>query len=161
LTRKFLCEICIILRICFTCKQFSLFYVFFSVFPCLTKAKRVLSGVYIGMRENRELAENVWYEVETAVNVGEPLFRLWVGVMPGSRLALFLRPHRGAGFGATPSLVRARVLGGFALGTFLRPHRGAVGLSNALNVSGADVGWGVLLGSRLALCLRPHRGAEG
>jgi hypothetical protein len=32
--------------------------------------------------------------------------------MPGSRLALFLRPHRGAGIGATPSPVRARVLGG-------------------------------------------------
>ncbi|MDR0637857.1 MAG: hypothetical protein LBG27_02970 [Spirochaetaceae bacterium] len=28
------------------------------------------------MRENRELAENVWYEVRTAVNIGEPLFRL-------------------------------------------------------------------------------------
>ncbi|MDR0638870.1 MAG: hypothetical protein LBG27_08230, partial [Spirochaetaceae bacterium] len=28
------------------------------------------------MRENRELAENVWYEVRTAVNIGEPLFWL-------------------------------------------------------------------------------------
>jgi hypothetical protein len=28
------------------------------------------------MRENRELAENVWYEVRTAVNIEEPLFRL-------------------------------------------------------------------------------------
>jgi hypothetical protein len=32
------------------------------------------------MRLPRELAENVWYEVRTAVNVGEPLFRLgWAG----------------------------------------------------------------------------------
>jgi hypothetical protein len=28
------------------------------------------------MRQNRDLAEHVWYGVETAVNVGEPLFRL-------------------------------------------------------------------------------------
>ncbi|MDR0640041.1 MAG: hypothetical protein LBG27_14295 [Spirochaetaceae bacterium] len=28
------------------------------------------------MRKPRELAENVWYEVRTAVNVSEPLFRL-------------------------------------------------------------------------------------
>jgi hypothetical protein len=28
------------------------------------------------MRLSRDLAENVWYEVNTAVNVGEPLFRL-------------------------------------------------------------------------------------
>jgi hypothetical protein len=28
------------------------------------------------MRKNRELAENVWYEVRTAVNIEEPLFRL-------------------------------------------------------------------------------------
>ncbi|MDR0639526.1 MAG: hypothetical protein LBG27_11615 [Spirochaetaceae bacterium] len=28
------------------------------------------------MRKPRELAENVWYEVRTAVNIGEPLFRL-------------------------------------------------------------------------------------
>ncbi|MDR0637982.1 MAG: hypothetical protein LBG27_03605 [Spirochaetaceae bacterium] len=28
------------------------------------------------MRKERELAQNVWYRVETSVNVGEPLFRL-------------------------------------------------------------------------------------
>jgi hypothetical protein len=28
------------------------------------------------MRKNRELAENVWYEVRTAVNIEKPLFRL-------------------------------------------------------------------------------------
>ncbi|MDR0637339.1 MAG: hypothetical protein LBG27_00270, partial [Spirochaetaceae bacterium] len=28
------------------------------------------------MRQQRELAEHVWYEVRTAVNIGEPLFRL-------------------------------------------------------------------------------------
>jgi hypothetical protein len=28
------------------------------------------------MRQKRDLAENVWYGAETAVNVGEPLFRL-------------------------------------------------------------------------------------
>jgi hypothetical protein len=28
------------------------------------------------MRKERELTENVWYEVRTAVNIGEPLFRL-------------------------------------------------------------------------------------
>ncbi|MDR0638535.1 MAG: hypothetical protein LBG27_06500 [Spirochaetaceae bacterium] len=28
------------------------------------------------MRKNRELAENVWYEVRTALNIEEPLFRL-------------------------------------------------------------------------------------
>jgi hypothetical protein len=30
----------------------------------------------IVVRKNRELAKNVWYKVETAVNVGEPLFQL-------------------------------------------------------------------------------------
>jgi hypothetical protein len=30
----------------------------------------------MGMRENRKLAKNVWYKVETAVNVVEPLFQL-------------------------------------------------------------------------------------
>jgi hypothetical protein len=34
------------------------------------------------MRHKRELAENVWYEVATAINVGEPLFRLnWTTVI--------------------------------------------------------------------------------
>jgi hypothetical protein len=34
------------------------------------------------MRQNRDLAENVWYWVETAINVGEPLFRLdWTTVI--------------------------------------------------------------------------------
>jgi hypothetical protein len=36
------------------------------------------------MRQKRDLAENVWYGVETAVNVGEPLFRLgWTTVIFG------------------------------------------------------------------------------
>jgi cytochrome c oxidase assembly protein Cox11 len=33
------------------------------------------------MRENRKLAKNVWYKVETAVNVSEPLFQLWFAVV--------------------------------------------------------------------------------
>jgi hypothetical protein len=34
------------------------------------------------MRIKRNLAEHVWYEVRTAVNVGEPLFRLgWAVVL--------------------------------------------------------------------------------
>jgi hypothetical protein len=34
------------------------------------------------MRQNRDLAEHVWYGVETAINVGEPLFRLdWTTVI--------------------------------------------------------------------------------
>jgi hypothetical protein len=34
------------------------------------------------MRHNRELAENVWYKVETAINIGEPLFKLdWAAVI--------------------------------------------------------------------------------
>jgi hypothetical protein len=28
------------------------------------------------MRQKRDLAENVWYGAETAINVGEPLFKL-------------------------------------------------------------------------------------
>ncbi|MDR1470738.1 MAG: hypothetical protein LBT00_15775 [Spirochaetaceae bacterium] len=28
------------------------------------------------MKYKRELSENVWYEVRTAINVGEPVFRL-------------------------------------------------------------------------------------
>ncbi|MDR0638100.1 MAG: hypothetical protein LBG27_04225 [Spirochaetaceae bacterium] len=34
------------------------------------------------MRKERELAENVWYEVRTAVNIEGPLFRLpWTKVL--------------------------------------------------------------------------------
>jgi hypothetical protein len=34
------------------------------------------------MRQNRKLAENVWCGVETAINVGEPLFKLlWAEVI--------------------------------------------------------------------------------
>jgi hypothetical protein len=34
------------------------------------------------MRQKRDLAENVWYGVETAINVGEPLFKLnWTTVI--------------------------------------------------------------------------------
>jgi hypothetical protein len=29
------------------------------------------------MRQKRQLAEDVWYEVQTAVNISEPLFPLW------------------------------------------------------------------------------------
>jgi hypothetical protein len=29
------------------------------------------------MRQKRELAENVWYGVATAINIGEPLLQLW------------------------------------------------------------------------------------
>jgi hypothetical protein len=32
------------------------------------------------MNYKRKLSENVWYEIRTAINVGEPLFRLsWAG----------------------------------------------------------------------------------
>jgi hypothetical protein len=47
----------------------------------------------------------------------------------------------------------------FALGAFVAPAPWRGVWSNALTGSGAGVGWGVLLGSRLALFLRPHRGA--
>ncbi|MDR0638541.1 MAG: hypothetical protein LBG27_06535, partial [Spirochaetaceae bacterium] len=33
------------------------------------------------MRENRELAENMWYEVRAAVNIEEPLFKLPMAVV--------------------------------------------------------------------------------
>jgi hypothetical protein len=33
------------------------------------------------MRIKRNLAEDVWYEVRTEVNVGEPLFQLWWAVV--------------------------------------------------------------------------------
>jgi hypothetical protein len=41
------------------------------------------------MRQKRELAENVWYGVGTAINVGETLFRQDTGVINGSGLADF------------------------------------------------------------------------
>jgi hypothetical protein len=54
---------------------------FLAIFSRLTKAKRILSAIYIGMRENRKLAKNVWYEVRTAINVSEPLFQLGFAVV--------------------------------------------------------------------------------
>jgi hypothetical protein len=52
------------------------FFMLFYLFSRLTKAKRVLSALIMYMRKKRKLAENVWYKVKTAVNTGEPLFRL-------------------------------------------------------------------------------------
>jgi hypothetical protein len=44
----------------------------------------------------------------------------------------------------------------FALGAFIAAAPGRGVLDNALTGSGADVGLGVMLGSRVALCLRPR-----
>jgi hypothetical protein len=38
------------------------------------------------MRTKRQLAENVWYEVRTEINVHEPLFQLWQTVTLFSRV---------------------------------------------------------------------------
>jgi hypothetical protein len=70
------------------CSKFPQFH-FFRVFPPFFPAKLKQNGKstpyrgylnilwrIISMRQNRDLAEHVWYGVETAINVGEPLFRL-------------------------------------------------------------------------------------
>jgi hypothetical protein len=56
--------------------------VFLRFFPAQLK-QIGKSTPYIGyrrrviiMRQKHDLAEKVWYGVETAINVGEPLFRL-------------------------------------------------------------------------------------
>jgi hypothetical protein len=52
-----------------------------------------------------------------------------LAVLPGSRMALFLPPHRGAVFKQRPQTVLRAGFEGvarFAHGTFLPPHRGAV-----------------------------------
>jgi hypothetical protein len=42
----------------------------FIFFPRMTKTKRQVGGIGVGMREKRELAENVWHKARTAVNSG-------------------------------------------------------------------------------------------
>jgi hypothetical protein len=64
----------------------ALFSRFFRVFPRLNKAYRLATAYIVRrvgvMRMKRDLAEHVWYEVRTAVNVGEPLFLLgWAVVL--------------------------------------------------------------------------------
>jgi hypothetical protein len=69
------------------------------------------------MRQKRDLAENVWYGVETAVNVGEPLFRLdWTTV-------LFYRVLIEAK-GRFPFEMRGLVLSGALLSFYIKPADG-------------------------------------
>jgi hypothetical protein len=63
---------------------FSYFSRIFPILPHQTKAKRQYNTIYTGiprriiiMRHKRDLAENVWYGVATAINIGEPLLQLW------------------------------------------------------------------------------------
>jgi hypothetical protein len=64
------------------------FFHAFSGFHRLTK-ENGLPTAYIGycrkviiIRQKRDLAEKVWYRVETTINVGEPLFKLlWTEVI--------------------------------------------------------------------------------
>ncbi|MDR0637937.1 MAG: hypothetical protein LBG27_03380, partial [Spirochaetaceae bacterium] len=69
------------------------------------------------MRQERALAENVWYWVQTSVNISEPLFRL-----PEAK-ALFLRvlgkTERRYGFG-----IRGLVIGGGSVLFFIKPTDG-------------------------------------
>ncbi|MDR1470107.1 MAG: hypothetical protein LBT00_12535 [Spirochaetaceae bacterium] len=46
------------------------------------------------MKGPRELAENVWYEVRTEINVGEPLFRLAWAVTLFYQARTRARTHR-------------------------------------------------------------------
>jgi hypothetical protein len=73
------------------------FFMLFLVFPLQIKAKRQINAIYrvllmeVIMRQKRELAENVWYEMATAINIGEPLFQLSRAVMLFSSMMLFCR----------------------------------------------------------------------
>jgi hypothetical protein len=109
------------------------------------------------MRKNRELAKNVWYEVETAVNSGEPLFRLDFAVVLFYRAlrearGRFAFEMRGLAFdgeaGGDASIQR----GGFYAAA---PWRGG------FEQRPQCFGRGCWVGSRVAGFLRPHRGAGG
>jgi hypothetical protein len=69
------------------------------------------------MRLPRELAENVWYEVRTAINVGEPLFQLaWAA-------ALFYRVLREAK-GKFGFEMRGLKIEGVWLSFYIKPAEG-------------------------------------
>jgi REP element-mobilizing transposase RayT len=69
------------------------------------------------MRLKRKLAENVWYEVRTKVNVGEPLFRLpWA-------VSLFCRVFIEA-IGRFDFEIRGFCLDGESLSFFIKPADG-------------------------------------
>jgi hypothetical protein len=69
------------------------------------------------MRQQRRLAEDVWYEVSTAVNVGEPLFEL-----PWTK-PLFCRVLRDAK-GNYSFEMRGLKLEGAALSFYIKPEDG-------------------------------------
>ncbi|MDR1470393.1 MAG: hypothetical protein LBT00_14005 [Spirochaetaceae bacterium] len=69
------------------------------------------------MRLPRELAEGVWYEVRTAVNIGEPLFHLTWAVVLFYRV---LREAKGR-FGFE---MRGHKIAGRALSFFIKPADG-------------------------------------
>jgi hypothetical protein len=69
------------------------------------------------MRENRKLAKNVWYKVETAVNVSEPLFRLDFAAVLLSRVLCEAR-------GRFDFEMRGLVLGGAGLSFYIKPADG-------------------------------------
>ncbi|MDR1470138.1 MAG: hypothetical protein LBT00_12695, partial [Spirochaetaceae bacterium] len=69
------------------------------------------------MRLPRELAEDVWYEVRTAINVGEPLFRLAWAVVLFYRV---LREAKGR-FGFE---MRGLKIEGCSLSFFIKPADG-------------------------------------
>jgi hypothetical protein len=102
-------------------KAIFTFFMLFYLFCHPTKAKPVLNRIYIVeaivMRKNRKLAKNVWYEVETAVNVGEPLFQLEFAVV------LLYRVLRKAKKRFAFEM-RGLVLGGAGLAFYIKPADG-------------------------------------
>ncbi|MDR1469510.1 MAG: hypothetical protein LBT00_09470 [Spirochaetaceae bacterium] len=69
------------------------------------------------MKGPRELAENVWYEVRTEINVGEPLFRLAWAVTLFYRVLIETK----AKFGFE---MRGLVLDGARLSFYIKPANG-------------------------------------
>jgi hypothetical protein len=110
---------------------------FFTLFSRLIKAKRHLNALIEGIRPfrnfcvgtapslyrkvlmkgPRELAENVWYEVRTEINVGEPLFRLAWAVVLFYRVLIETK----AKFGFE---MRGLVLDGARLAFYIKPANG-------------------------------------
>jgi hypothetical protein len=93
----------------------------FSGFHRLTKANQ-LPTAYIRveaiMRQNRDLAENVWYRVWTDINVSEPLFLL------ASVLPIFCRMLIEAAKGEVPFEMRGLRLEGVRLSFYIKPADG-------------------------------------
>ncbi|MDR0638575.1 MAG: hypothetical protein LBG27_06715 [Spirochaetaceae bacterium] len=69
------------------------------------------------MRKPRELAENVWYEVRTAVNIEEPLFRLPAAVVLLHRILREIRKRY-------PFEMRGLKLEGAWLTFYIKPDNG-------------------------------------